>query len=222
MSADPVTDSRAFMEAAGAMLGRGEMPAPATPYAVQWHAAHATLLAELSRLEGENERLQADNDVRSSCLRDTQLALAEARRQIAERDEALTEIASGKQTLTRCIITARKALLGPPPTGGAGKEEGSSRGSGNDQCGEQPEPAVGATAALAMLPMDDEDRPFSDSQLPRAMIYAGASVLERADDDLAGHNGPDYPDWDYGMEAVAVWRAMSAAALASQHGGGDA
>lgn len=149
-------------------------------------------------------------------------ALAEARRQIAERDEALTEIASGKQTLTRCIITARKALLGPPPTGGAGKEEGSSRGSGNDQCGEQPEPAVGATAALAMLPMDDEDRPFSDSQLPRAMIYAGASVLERAYDDLAGHNGPDYPDWDYGMEAVAVWRAMSAAALASQHGGGDA
>lgn len=104
MSADPVTDSRAFMEAAGAMLGRGEMPAPATPYAVQWHAAHATLLAELSRLEGENERLQADNDVRSSCLRDTQLALAEARRQIAERDEALLSAA-------KYLVRMENALL---------------------------------------------------------------------------------------------------------------
>ena len=46
----------AFMEKAGAMLGRGEMPAPATPFAVEWHAAHATILSELSRLLEENER----------------------------------------------------------------------------------------------------------------------------------------------------------------------
>lgn len=66
--------------------------------------AYHALLAELSRLEGENERLQADNDVRSSCLRDTQLALAEARRQIAERDEALLSAA-------KYLVRMENALL---------------------------------------------------------------------------------------------------------------
>lgn len=69
--------------------------------------------AEFSRLEGENERLR--KVVRISAVLEGDLA--EARRQVAERDAALTEIASGKQTLTRCIITARKSLLASPPSG---------------------------------------------------------------------------------------------------------
>lgn len=71
-----VTEATAFMEQAGAMLGRGEMPAPATPYAVKWHAAHATLLHAL-----------AEANERASLL---QTAVHE---RCAERDEALKECA---------------------------------------------------------------------------------------------------------------------------------
>lgn len=56
-----------------------------------------------------------------------------------------------------------------------------------------------------IVPRDDIRRDFSDSQLPREMIDAGFDVLEHCDEDLMKATGPD---WDYGMEAVAVYRAM--------------
>lgn len=56
-----------------------------------------------------------------------------------------------------------------------------------------------------IVPRDDIRRDFSDSQLPREMIDAGFDVLEQCDEDLMNDTGPD---WDYGMEAVAVYRAM--------------
>lgn len=71
---------------------------------------------------------------------------------------------------------------------------------------------------VASLPIYDASRPFSDSVLPLAMIQAGADVLERCDLDLENATGPD---WDYGMEAVAVYRAMCAAALSSTTEGSD-
>ncbi len=49
--ADALKEAVAFMERAGAMLGRGEMPSPTSLYAVKWHAAHATILAALSAAE---------------------------------------------------------------------------------------------------------------------------------------------------------------------------
>ncbi len=56
-----------------------------------------------------------------------------------------------------------------------------------------------------IVPKDDLNRFVSDSQLPREMIDAGFDVLEQCDEDLMNATGPD---WDYGMEAVAVYRAM--------------
>ncbi|QDH50393.1 hypothetical protein [Caulobacter phage KcrB] len=60
------------------------------------------------------------------------------------------------------------------------------------------------------VPRDDDARSFSDSILPPAMIDAGVEVLDQVHLDLAGHNGKDVPDWDDGMVAVAVYRAMLA------------
>ncbi len=82
-----------------------------------------------------------------------------------------------------------------------------------------------ATAALAALrethhlvPKDDDTRPFSDSLLPMAMIEAGEAALEKAAVDLANYVPGETIDWDYGMEAVAVYRAMIAAyALEKRH-----
>ena len=67
-------------------------------------------------------------------------------------------------------------------------------------------------ARAAIDAMQDTGPSFSDSGLPFAMIDAGMTLLEKASDDLAGRNGDDVPDWDYGMEAVAVYRVMIDAA----------
>lgn len=73
-----------------------------------------------------------------------------------------------------------------------------------------------ADARAAIEAMRDTGPNFSDSHLPFSMIDAGMTLLETAADDLAGRNGQDVPDWDYGMEAVAVYRSMIDAALASE------
>lgn len=61
------------------------------------------------------------------------------------------------------------------------------------------------------MPVDDPSRSFSDSVLPSAMIFAGAEMLKRADDDLRNYKAGETIDWDYGMIAVATYRAMTAA-----------
>lgn len=61
---------------------------------------------------------------------------------------------------------------------------------------------------LVMVQKDIGDA-FSNSSLPKRMIDAGYEVLEQCDVDLMNSTGPD---WDYGMQAVATFRAMLAAA----------
>lgn len=54
-----------------------------------------------------------------------------------------------------------------------------------------------------------------------AMIEAGEQVLERADEDMHNYVSGITPDWDYGMEASAVYRAMYDAALSAPIIGGE-
>ncbi|MEY9198727.1 hypothetical protein ABIA16_003843 [Sinorhizobium fredii] len=74
-----------------------------------------------------------------------------------------------------------------------------------------PADPVAAQAGWQLVPKDDDRREFSDSALPAAMISAGADVLEKASDDLRNYVAGETIDWDYGMEAVAVYRAMLSA-----------
>lgn len=53
---------------------------------------------------------------------------------------------------------------------------------------------------------------FSDSTLPIEMIHAGSDAIDRATDDMANYVSGETIDWDSGMMAVAVYRAMLAAA----------
>lgn len=70
---------------------------------------------------------------------------------------------------------------------------------------------------LALLPMDDSSRSVSDSLLPDSVVMAGADALEKADDDLRNYVAGETTDWDYGMQAVAVYRAMTEALTAGDH-----
>lgn len=63
------------------------------------------------------------------------------------------------------------------------------------------------------LPLDDPERPFSDSALPEAMIWAGVEALGRAETDLLKYEPGKTIDWDQGMIVVAIYRAMTQAAL---------
>lgn len=69
----------------------------------------------------------------------------------------------------------------------------------------------------ALLPQDDNARPFADSILPPAMIEAGVTILDKIQNDLRGSISEmgTTPDWDSGMIAVALYRAMTAAAPAN-------
>lgn len=60
---------------------------------------------------------------------------------------------------------------------------------------------------LVVVPIDTGDT-FSNSSLPSGMVEAGSDILEKCDDDLMNDTGPD---WDYGMQAVATFRAMLSA-----------
>jgi hypothetical protein len=67
-------------------------------------------------------------------------------------------------------------------------------------------------AGLVCVPRDDETREVSDSALPFDMIDAGITVLEGVHADHQNYVAGITPDWDDGMVAVAVYRAMTAAA----------
>ena len=69
-------------------------------------------------------------------------------------------------------------------------------------------------STLALLPVDDDMRPFSDPLLTDAMVHAGMDVFDRVRTDLANYVPGETIDWDDGMKAVAVYRAMTRAALA--------
>jgi hypothetical protein len=66
-------------------------------------------------------------------------------------------------------------------------------------------------AGMVCVPKDDETREVSDSALPFGMIDAGITVLEGVHADHQNYVAGITPDWDDGMVAVAVYRAMTAA-----------
>lgn len=66
---------------------------------------------------------------------------------------------------------------------------------------------------FALLPVDDATREHSDSALPIEMISAGADALEACREDLDNYVAGVTPDWDFGMTAVRVFRAMTEAGL---------
>lgn len=68
------------------------------------------------------------------------------------------------------------------------------------------------------LPIDDESRAFSDSLLPEGMIYAGMAALEQARQDGRRYVSGETIDWDDGMLAVAVYRAMVGYAIHQARG----
>lgn len=68
------------------------------------------------------------------------------------------------------------------------------------------------SAKLAIVPLDDEERGFSDSALPDRVVAAGMNALDRAETDMNEYVSGVTPDWDEGMIAVAVYRAMVRAA----------
>ncbi len=67
------------------------------------------------------------------------------------------------------------------------------------------------STTLGIVPLDDETREFSDSVLDSRMISAGEAVLDRVDHDNANYISGTTIDWDQGMVAVAVFRAMTRA-----------
>ena len=65
---------------------------------------------------------------------------------------------------------------------------------------------------MGIVPLDDETRDFADSMLDDTMIGAGMDALERIAKDGADHEQEipgERPDWDQGMVAVAIYRAMT-------------
>lgn len=70
--------------------------------------------------------------------------------------------------------------------------------------------------AMKLVPVDDINRPFSDSLLPPEMIYAGMAALDQAETDMANYVPGVTTDWDQGMMAVSVYRAMVHAALTAR------
>jgi hypothetical protein len=67
----------------------------------------------------------------------------------------------------------------------------------------------GFNAMLGIVPLDDETASVADSNLVDTMIGAGIDVLERVDHDNANYVSGVTTDWDQGMVAVAVYRAMT-------------
>ena len=62
---------------------------------------------------------------------------------------------------------------------------------------------------LAVVPVDDDTRPFSDPVIPMDMVEAGSNALDRVEADMAAYVSGETIDWDTGMAAVAVYRAMT-------------
>jgi len=66
-------------------------------------------------------------------------------------------------------------------------------------------------AELVAILVDDPDD--VSAGVPEHLIEAGMSVLEQADDDMRNYVAGETTDWDYGMEAAAVFKAMLAVVL---------
>lgn len=106
--ADALKEAVAFMERAGAMLGRGEMPSPTSLYAVKWHAAHATILAALSAAEA-----------RERVLRETLAEIAEASwpdHETGTGVERIQRFAARALLSPQAAPVERKPLISPPTT----------------------------------------------------------------------------------------------------------
>lgn len=71
---------------------------------------------------------------------------------------------------------------------------------------------AGVQDGWKLVPVDDDKRSFSDPAIPDEMVYAGADAIDKAEDDLNNYVAGETIDWDAGMIAVAVYRAMIAAA----------
>lgn len=63
-------------------------------------------------------------------------------------------------------------------------------------------------AGLAIVPVDDVTRPFCCPVIPEQMVVAGMEQIGRAEDDMRNYVACETIDWDSGMIAVAVYRAM--------------
>lgn len=61
----------------------------------------------------------------------------------------------------------------------------------------------------SLLPVDTDDVNIMSTILPEAMVYAGDAALEAANDDMANYVSGVTTDWDGGMIAVAIYRAMT-------------
>jgi len=66
----------------------------------------------------------------------------------------------------------------------------------------------------AVMVPGDKGPNFSDSTLPEEMIYAGIAVLDQVEADNADYVAGETTDWDQGMVAVAIYRAMTDAGAA--------
>lgn len=70
-----------------------------------------------------------------------------------------------------------------------------------------------------LVPADDLQRDASGSSLPDVMVHAGAEALDRCQAELRAYVSGATPDWDSGMIAVAIYRAMVAAVPSPTNGG---
>ena len=183
---------------------------------LEWTQDVLALLAELSRLEGENAGLR--NEVQEGAeftammreqLTMAQDALAEANRRVAEQAEALRKITlvtvskdiPVKDQARTCTAIARAALLSSEQ-----KEEEASRGPGQRGCGSRDEPTAPATAALAS----------GAKEMVRFTLHSGLNGVRIFKDDEP-LEGP----WSYHEIDAAELRMAElqfAAALSSQQG----
>ena len=92
-----------------------------------------------------------------------------------------------------------------------GTREAAFAGQEADEESAPPSTPIAGIVALDLMPTDDASRSFSDTLLPETMVFAGMAALDRAHADMAAYRSGETIDWDDGMIAVAVWRAMAGA-----------
>ena len=70
--------------------------------------------------------------------------------------------------------------------------------------------------AVLIVPRDTGPN-FADSTLPLHVIEAGMAVQDQIHDDTVNYVAGETTDWDQGMVAVAIYRAMTEAGAAHPH-----
>lgn len=80
---------------------------------------------------------------------------------------------------------------------------------------ECPQDPSNVERAWKLVPLDDDTRDHADTILPLSMVFAGSEALEKCNEELQDYAAGINPDWDGGMIAVAIYRAMVAAAPSS-------